>query len=236
MLIFFTSNEVAKNNTLMKAAVIADPIEVSDHLSKLGFTKDQLLEVVHAAVSARNGCTLNDPPGSAGWSSWQQGTRRLREIGIQMGMERDDTEQIACVYNAKCNVKIAVANTDDGTGIPDRQPLNRSKKGSATDRLIQSNQGTFVDILDQAMNVISLLGPQEDKSVLWYLCIYAEGDLVRAELSCPTLSEGGYFKEFSERIIIVGPDDHDDYVKRRFSDDDGGAGEEFDISVTRKLS
>ena len=154
-----------------------------------------------------------------------------------MGLERDDSDQISCVHDKRRNLKVAVANTDDGTGMEDQQPLNRSKKGSATDRLISlnhQNQQTFGDIMDTAKNVISLTGDAGKSTALWYLCIYSEGDVVRAELSCPTFSMSGFFREFSERIIILGSDDQDDFVKGRFRSDSDA--EEFDITITRKLS
>ena len=40
--------------------------------------------------------------------------------------------------------------------------------------------------------------------VYWYLCVYCEGDIVRAELSCPSECEAGFFKTFRERIILLG--------------------------------
>jgi hypothetical protein len=52
---------------------------------------------------------------------------------------------------------------------------------------------------------------------------------VRAELSCPISVEGGFFADFQERIVLVGPDDGDG-IRRRSPDD----GPEFEIPVSRK--
>ena len=129
-------------------------------------------------------------------------------------------------------IKIAVCNTDDGTGIESRQPQNRSKKGAATDRAISTNQFAFNGILAEADNVVQL-APNSDGVVYWYLCVYSEGEVVRAELSCPTECEGGFFKAFRERICLIGDDDDGSGVRvKSESPDDGDAG--FEINVTRK--
>ena len=66
----------------MSGKIFKNPIEVVNRLEELGVTRDELLEVVDAMVSARADCTSNDPPGAPGWSSWRMGTRRLREVKI----------------------------------------------------------------------------------------------------------------------------------------------------------
>jgi hypothetical protein len=220
----------------MKSPILTHPVEVSNRLQAFGFTREQFLEVIAASVAGRNSVTLNDPPGSAGWCAWQQGTRRLREIGGLIGMERDDSDQISCILDRKRNIRIAVANTDEGTGLENSKPINCSKKGAATDRLVSANSmGSFGILWEEARNVISLQPRNIKNAVLWYLCIYSDGDMVRAELSCPTICESGFLREFSERIIILGPEDCDDFVRCR-DDRKGGGGEEFEISITRKQS
>jgi hypothetical protein len=217
----------------MQPALFSNPIDVTNRLADLGVTRELLLEVVDACVGARNSCTLNDPPGTPGWRSWQQGTRRLRELCGLLGMDRDDSDQISCVWDKASNIRIAISNTDDGTGMLERLPMNRSKKGAATNRLVNENYGAFNSLMQQATNVVSMSTDNPSGAVLWYLCVYAEGDIVRAELSCPTNCDGGYFADFSERIFIIGPDDQDEFAKRHQSG--GGDGEDFDIQITRKL-
>src|SRR6266478_497007 len=138
----------------MKAKLLVNPIEINNRLETLGWKREDLLEVVQSMVGARNSCTENDPPSAPGWKAWCDGTRRLREIGTLLGLDRDEGGQISSIYDRKRGVKIAVCNTDDGTGIEARQPQNRSKKGAATDRAISTNQVVFGSIVDQAVNVI----------------------------------------------------------------------------------
>lgn len=220
----------------MNPAIHFEPEPVNNRLLELGWTKEELLEVVAASVTARNSCTLNDPAGAAGWMAWKDGVRRFREIGIQKGFERDDSDGVPCVWDKDRNLKFTVVNTDSNTGILDRLPANRTKKGAATERLVSQNEGVFRLVLDEALNQIALKNPAvpyQDRPVYWYLCIYAEGDIVRAELSCPLTCNSGFFTDFLERIIIAG-DDYGDLVSVELPDEDGGA--DFEVEVIRKLS
>jgi hypothetical protein len=213
----------------MSAILRKNPIEVKNRLDELGVKREDLLEVVDRMVSARNGCTANHPPGSAGWMAWSEGTCRLREIFLRLGWEKNEEFFISSICDMS-GTRIAVSNTDDGTGLEQRQPQNRSKKGSGTDHAVALNQAVFSDILASALNVIQL-PPIPGGVVYWYLCVYADGDVVRAELSCPSSCENGYFTDFHERIVLIGGDDDGRVqVRPSVSDDDS----EFEINVTRK--
>lgn len=218
-------------NMLMKSKLLTSPVEIGNRLEALGWSREQLLEVVDCMVSARNSCTENDPPTAPGWKSWCDGTRRLREIGALQGWERSEEDQISSAYDRKRGIKIAVCNTDDGTGIETSQPQNRNKKGAATDRVISINQSVFSEILDQALSVAPI-SKDSSGGIYWYLCVYCEGDVFRAELSCPSVCEGGFFTAFSERIILVGGDADGSGVRKRHDAPDGDSG--FEIKVTRK--
>lgn len=219
----------------MPAIFRANPIEVTSRLDELGWRKDQLLEVVVAMVAARNSCTANDPSSAPGWMSWKEGVRRLREIGCPMGLDKDETDQVPSVIDRERGLKFTVSNTDDCTGreIEGRVPQNRSKKGPATDRAVNNNQGSFLAALDATMKVVplSMAKRQPGSLVSWYVCTYAEGDEVRAELSCPVSCEAGYITDYIERIMLIGPDGLDGPLVRHDTPDEGP---EFDVPVIRK--
>ena len=215
----------------MNAILFKNSIEVVNRLDSLGWKRESLEEVVDRMVTARNSCTANHPLGSAGWMAWSEGTCRLRDIGQAMpGWENNNDDHIASIYNSALGIKIAVCNTDDGTGLEDRQPQNRNKKGAAMDRAVGVNQGVFSGLLEEANNVIQMPGPSNG-IVYWYLCVYCEGDIIRAELSCPSECEAGFFKTFRERILLLGGDD-DGGVRKRRESPDGDS--DFEINVTRK--
>lgn len=208
---------------------ISQPIEVVNRLATLGLTRELLQEVIDRMVLTRRGITENHPPGSSGWMSWSEGTCRLREVFLPMGWERNADSGISSIH--KDSIRVAVCNTDDGTGTLDRLPQNRSKKGSGTEYVVSLNQGVFAEILAQATKVIQM--PNSASGVVyWYLCVYCSGETVRAELSCPLECENGFFKSFRERIILMAGDDGDDVVRRRKESPDGDS--EFQIEVLRK--
>jgi len=49
--------------------------------------------------------------------------------------------------------------------------------------------------------------PDPDGYATWHLCIFIDGDDVRAELSFMNDFGSGSFTDCHERIILVGPDD-----------------------------
>lgn len=220
----------------MAALVRSNPVEVQNRLAQFGFTLAELLEVVDAMAAGRNGCTENDPIGAPGWTAYKDGTRRLREIARSKGWEKDDSDQVPWVLSRGIGIRIAVCNTDDATGVEERSPQNRNRKGPAADNSVEGNQGSLFDYREDAKIVsITVPGKQPGVVVSWYLCVYSDGDARRAELSCPIAAEGGFFTDFHERIILIGPDDPGTKVKRRGQGaDDSDDGAEFDIPVRRK--
>ncbi len=217
----------------MTAIFRTNPIEVLNRLDELGWTRDELLEVVEAMVSARHSCTDNDPSSAPGWMSWKDGTRRLREIGRSKGFDKAEIDQIPCVVDLKRKLRFSVSNTDDGTAVEGRTPQNQSKKGVGTDRAVNDNQGTLFDAADMPRVPLSKIRPQPGILVSWFLLVYCVGDDIRAELSCPVEFDGGFFTDFSERIVLIGPND-DGGVKVRRDDPRDGSGSDFDIPVSRK--
>jgi hypothetical protein len=216
------------------AIFLDNPVEVDNRLDSLGWKREELLEVVDAMVRARYNCTDNDPSGAAGWMAWKDGTGRLREIGRSNGLHKAEFDQIPVVLDQGRKLRFSVSNTDDGTAIKSRIPQNCSKKGPGTERAITGNQGSLFDGHEEIFKVvpISRARPQPGLIVSWFLCTYSEGDEVRAELSCPIAVQGGFFADFSERLVLIGPDDDSGGVRRKLDDDRDGS--EFDIPVVRK--
>lgn len=219
----------------MAAIYLDKPIDVGNRLEELGWTREELLEVADAMVRARRSCTDNDPSSAPGWMAWKEGTRRLREIGRSKGLQKAEFDQIPCVVDEKRKLRFSVTNTDDGTAIEDRTPQNRSKKGPGTEHAANDNQGSLFDYLDKPEKIVPLsrAKPMPGIIVSWFLLTYCEGDEIRAELSCPISVDGGFFTDFYERIVLIGPaDDDSGGVRRTAPDDDGGS--EYDIPVRRK--
>ncbi|MCX7359016.1 MAG: hypothetical protein NT015_12855 [Alphaproteobacteria bacterium] len=221
----------------MRKSVLKDPIEIVNRLDEIGLTLDECLEIVGAMVAARNSCTENDPASAPGWMAWKEGSRRLREVSLPKGdFQRDNTGQIPSVIDVARGIKIAVCNTDDGTCVEERVPQNRTKKGPVTDRIAAENE-QYLFPEAEIPKVSPLFKAKSAPSVIttYYLCVFHEGDDIRAELSCPVEVDAGFFSDFVERIFLITPDGGDgDVPVRRDVPDEGDDGGEFDIPVSRK--
>lgn len=222
----------------MPAQIFATQIDARNRLDEIGFTVEELLEVVSAAVAARNSCTENNPSSAPGWYAWSEGSRRLREIALPKdGWLRDESNGVPSIVHLERGIKIAVCNTDDGTCLigNGRLPQNRTKKGSATDRIANENQALLFP--DEEIPTFRPIGRSHVRTVpggTFYLCIFHERDDVRAELSAPCAMDGGFFAAFSERIFLTSPDgDWMDWANNG-PDNDAVDSDEFDIPVIRK--
>jgi hypothetical protein len=219
----------------METLVINNPIDVDNRLRSFGWTRENLNEVIQRMAGAKRDCTAHHPVGSGGYYAWAEGTARLRDVGVTLeGWEVNNDDHIPTIYSPDRRLKIAVCNTDDGTGFASRQPQNWNKKGASFDRAVIGNQeglgSLLAESLEASMKVIAMPGTMGGTQ-LWYLCVYSESDLTRAELSFPYECESGFFKTFRERIILLGGDDGGG-IKRRSEIPEGGS--DFEIVVTRK--
>jgi hypothetical protein len=66
---------------------------------------------------------------------------------------------------------------------------------------------------------------------VWFFCVSANGDEVRAELSLPLAVEGGNFKHFIERIFILSDDEWPELAAKPDSELESA---EFDPVISRK--
>ena len=217
----------------MSSEIFSTQTQVAGKLSKLGTSIVKLRTVIEAVATARASVTPNDPAGARGYLGWQMGTRRLRDVHAgKDGWEKDDSDQVPTIRNDLLGIRIAILNTDDGTCIEGSKPKNRSKKGPATDKAVDANQGSFIEVLEESISKITPIGPKaSDLCLTYYLCVYQEGDDVRGELSLAIQTSSGFLTGFSERTFVIGGEagDPDDISRKSDSEDS-----EFDIPVSRK--
>ncbi len=220
----------------MGVLVVKNFVEVGNALRDKDTRREWLIEVAQTMAVAAAECTENDPQGSRGWRRYQMGTRRARELHLPTGKwERDDTDQIASILNPSLGIRIVVCSTDDGTCIEDREPKNRSKKGAATDRIIDGNRQ--LDLFEVfGIEEPILVKPRErkdDDPVTWHLCVYHEGEDLRAELSLFVETASGFFGKSAARIFLLGGEGPSADVIEE-DRPDSGDGSDFDIPVIRK--
>ena len=214
----------------MVAHIYAHPYECKERLQRLGTSREEWIEVVKACVAGRGDATDNDPQSAGGQFAWIFGTRQMREIFRRKGLDKEVLNGVETVVDHKRRVRFAIVSTDGGTADRDRSPRNRTPKGAASEKITDLNNQYELGLVDSSGNPIT----QKDESdgySFWYLCVYDDGNEVRAELSSPVEFRSGYFIKFSERIFILGPDEWSDVT---ISNPDDDPGLELEIDVRRK--
>jgi hypothetical protein len=214
----------------MKAKLLVNQIGVANRLHELfGVTKDQLIEVVFQGASGRAECTPHHPCGMPGIRCWGDATRALRDLFIPLGWSADNTDNIPSVFHRHRKMKIAVANSDSGTGLEIGHPQPIREKGDGAQRAVFANQGLLPQISHLGLNEVASAGDS-----FWYLCIYCGAKMIRAELLCPTMEDGS-FKDFQERICLISENDDNGGFRLRRDIPETPAGDSgFEINVTRK--
>lgn len=203
-------------------AVLKEAYEVESRLSELGVTKDELFEVVREAVGSRRAATPLHPLSAAGQFAYLNGTERLRQICIPKGWKVSRTEGVEAAYNPEAGVKLIYQNAERA-GDPLLAPQAKTAKGPAAARAIEMGQGEFwPEMHEQEV--------RESTAVNWYLFVYADGDDVRVELSCPKPFGGNQFGDFHERILLV---QKGEWPGIDIAPDDMPL-PDYDVSVTRK--
>jgi hypothetical protein len=212
---------------LIEAKVYREDWEVEPRLQALGTTKAELIEIVRKAVTARSDATDDDAITAAGTFSYHFGLRALRQTFRAKGCEIDRTDNIEATYDPVRGIKFIFQNAESACD-PFRGPKAVREKGPAAIRAIELGQPSFFSWINEEAEKRA----KASRATIWCLFVYACGDDVRAELSCPHLIEDGQYGEFHERIFIVQAGEWSDLVFK--DDDEPGPTQDYEISVTRK--
>lgn len=208
----------------MALLALVDPVQVSNRLEQLGVSKDDLLQVVQAAVGARGNATPFHPKFTPGMFAYIEGTYRLRsELASKGWVPYVSRDNIESVFNEDTSIKIIYQNADLA-GHPVADPISTSKKGVGSARVVAMGQGELFPELSAEL-------PAEMLAEVWYLFVQAEGLDVRAELSCPISIKDDRFQGFRERIVLVQEGEWD---TPDLSDDEQQP--ELEVNVSRKSS
>lgn len=203
--------------------ILVDDREVEPRLLSLGLNKDDLLNVVLAAVQARNDATDNDPANAAGWFSYSYGTRALRDAFCGKDWSVDRTDSIESILNKELGIKVAFQNVDNAAD-PDRTPKARSKKGAGSERAVDNNQLSLLPDFENELSADS------GAPSIWFLMVYVNGSDVRAELSLPIAIKDSQFTGFLERIFLIKGGAWGDFEINDLDDD----GDDFEVPLSRK--
>ena len=149
----------------------------------------------------------------------------MRQIFRREGWEKSDEDGVETIVHRDLKVRVAILNTDSGTADKSRTPRNRTRKGPASEKI--------TDLNDQ----FEMFNPRETGAKepegypLWYLCVFDNGKIVRAELSRPIEFRSSHFEKFAERIFIVSGDD---WSKMAIASPDQPEAPDFDMKVRRR--
>ena len=207
----------------MTAEIHSNPRIVDRRLRQYFDTdRQQLIEIVKAAVAARAQSTDDSPKSAASYYAWAAATMRLRQMFRRMGWEKGDESGIETVIEHERKKQIAVMSTDSGTADRNRSPRNRTIKGPASEKVVDLNNQHELFKHDE-------MGPRKEPPYsLWYLCIYDNGSTVRAELSRPVGFSAGYISKFSERIFIL---EDGDWEKVVLAPPDEQPTQDYDLKI-----
>lgn len=211
----------------MPAIIHAEPDDADRRLRALGLDRESLIEAVKACVAARSGCTDNDVQSAPGTVAWHATVRRLRELYRTRGWEKANLEGIEGIEHPDLRIRVTYVATDQHTGRPNASPRNRTPKGPAEEKVVDLN--SQFDLFGD--DTRARTSESYDGYSVWHLCVFDDGNAVRAELSRPIAFRDGRVIAFSERIFLLGPGDWEELDLT--SDDDGGH-DDLDIDVRRK--
>jgi hypothetical protein len=213
----------------MKSKIIKEPLDVDAELHSMGLTRDGLVVAVRYAESERTLCTGNDPIGFPSYVVYARAARKLREIFVPRGWEKDDTYNQAAIKNIKAMIRVVPCNFDEGAGNEDATPANKSPKGETSRKKSLCNRTRwlpFPEPFDSAQL-------DDDGFKTWLLGIHIDDQSpTTAELSLPIEFDGKYFTRFGPRIILLDGTEPEPTPARKGESDD--AFEVIDIAISRK--
>lgn len=205
--------------------IIDGDSEIDSLLDSLRLDRASLTTVAMKAAAARNESVAFDPVNAPGQLSYIYGTRALREAFVPSGeWVPDNNRNIESVFNPRLGVKVVFQNVDVACAL--QCPKAISAKGLASKKLVENASfALFPELERQAEALVN--------ASVWYFCVSANGEKVRAELSRPKSirDSDGQFDDFQERIFIL----NCDFPPMVVDDDSFEDGiDDIDISVTRK--
>lgn len=210
------------------ATSLGDDDDRDAQLEALDLAVEQLTEARGRAQHDVEECTSLDPHGSRGHVRYMRTVRYLREVLIPSGWTADDTGNVGAVVAPDGRTVIVVTSGDTGTGLRSHTPKTKYPKGEVTQRRVRQN--LQLDLFEDLTAEPADDDVDEQLRTTWVLLQHPDGDVVRAELSCPMgVDDAGRINEWSDRIILpeLPIDTHETWI-----DDDDEGDDQVDVPVT----
>jgi hypothetical protein len=105
------------------------------------------------------------------------------------------------------SICIAVTTGDDGTGLADRTPTNKVRKGTQTAGAVAGNTGQMRLFSDEDLTSLpeAVFNQERKERTTYILLLYRDSrqQVVRSELSIPTsMNSDGRINSWKERILL----------------------------------
>jgi hypothetical protein len=206
--------------------IIHDTQDVETALSKIGLSRDIVVEIARSAAAARAESLPVDPSGTPGTLSYIYGVRALRLNLLKHGWRENRQGNVESTVNDEVNVQLFFQNVDVACNHF-KNPRAISRKGAASRSLVEAGQ---YELFDQTNDVFKdeVFGKVP---TVWVVCVSVEGFSVRAEVSCPKIFEGCQFEDFHQRIFVLDEEFEPTTDPHRDSDD---GYEDFDVEISKK--
>ena|ERR1700733_2683226 len=210
-------------NTDPLPVMITAPWQVDQMLRDIGLTRAIVREVALAAGGARAEALAVDPSGTPGMLSYIHGVRttRLKMLPLKWKVAREG--HVESTVNHKLDIQLCFQNVD--RACSDREPQAISGKGSSSRELVKSGQ---MDLFDAGEKTAAQSGRAP---TVWLICVSAENDSIRAEVSCPKVFEGNQFEGFVRRLFVV---NESIAPKPTLRDDSDDGDLDLDVPVSKK--
>lgn len=203
--------------------IVTTPWQVDQSLRAIGLTREIVRLISQAAAAARADALPVDPAGSAGQLSYIHGVRATRLNLLPLGWRESREKNVESTVNHDLGVQLFFQNVH--RACSDADPVAISGKGPASRGLVNSGQA---DLFDNATTASGQIG---STPTVWVICVSADENSVRAEVSCPKPFEGDQFEGFVKRLWVVNESPDPKATPRRDSDDDDF---DLDIPVSKK--
>lgn len=200
-------------------------------LKQLGIDEDDLKAAVLAGELARNNASLLHPKMFPGYYAFAERVRMLRERLLAKGWKAVYESGLELACNPDDSIAILVSAGDPFTGVDDKNPKSKNRKGRSTKKLIAVNQGLLCAEDDLGfMTKPPILDSSRRAS--WYLLVYPSDKEIRYELALPNkLDPQRVLCGWAERIILD-PIKFDEVVTPKNSDKKSESEEVADVEIT----
>src|SRR5258708_3142411 len=130
--------------------IIFKPHEVGNYLHEtFGATREQFVAIANAGAAGKAYATDSHPTSMPGIMCWADATREMRDIFLPLdGWTKDETDNIPAIIHKVKDIKIAICNTDIGTGLVNYGPQPVRPKGDGVKRAVFPNELVFQGLLE----------------------------------------------------------------------------------------